>query len=201
VIDAPVSASARRYLAGSLPAVYLEDRQPHLSPDPFDVPEPFVVRWLGGLEQVLDPAVTLIDNFAWHLDAGLCPDDLVGVLLCWLGLEVAAELDPSVRRSLLRRAMALGRRRGTFAGLSELLGHVFGGPAQRVRLRIGVTHNGGVTHGDDPAERPRAAEPFVEVHCSVALTPEQEDTLRRLMDYACPAHAGWALRIGDAPAR
>jgi phage tail-like protein len=188
VIDAPVSASVRRYLTASLPAVFVEDERPSLAIDP--PVEPFVVRWLSGLELTLDPIVTLLDNFAWHLEAKLCPDGLVRELLCLLGLEIAADLDPAVRRSLLRRAIPLGRRRGTLAGLTELLGHAFGG------RQIRVTHSGRVTQGANPWERPPAAAPAVEVHCPLALSPEDEDALRRLVDYACPANVAWTLRIG-----
>jgi phage tail-like protein len=193
MIDAPVSASARGYLTNSLPAVFVDSERPSLAIVPHGPPpEPFVVRWLGGLEEVLDPVVTLIDNLAWHLDTRLCPDDLVRALLWWLGLEVAADLEPAVRRRMLHRAMALGRRRGTLAGLRELLGHAFGG------LKIEVTHSGRATQGADPRERPAAAPPRLVVRCPVALTVEQEHALRSLIGYGCPAHVGWTLEIGGS---
>jgi phage tail-like protein len=191
MIDAPASASVRGYLTTSLPAVYTDGERAALAVLASDAPpEPFVVRWLGGLEQVLDPAVTLLDNLAWHLDTRLCPDDLVRALLWGLGLEAAADLEPGARRNVLRRAMALGRRRGTLAGLRELLGHVFGG------MRIEVLHSGRATQGADPRERPDAVPPLLRVRCPAALSAEQEHALRSLIDYGCPAHVDWALEIG-----
>jgi phage tail-like protein len=191
VIDAPVSASARGYLTNTLPAVYTEDERPSFAIDRYDAPaEPFVVRWLGGLEQVLDPVVTLLDNLAWHLDADTCPDDLVLALLCWLGLEAVAGLEPEVRRRLLRRAMALGRARGTLAGLSELLAIAFDG------LGIRVTHSGTATQGPDPSERPKAHAPQVVVRSPHPLSAVQREALARLVNYACPAHVDWSLEIG-----
>lgn len=191
MIDAPASASERRYLTLSLPAVYVEDDQPRLTADRFaPAPEPFVVRWMGGLEQTLDPIVTLLDNFAWHLDAGLSPDDFVRALLCWLGIEVAEDLEPAICRSVLRSAMPLGRARGTLAGLERLLELVLGD------VEIRLTHTGGATQGADPRERPPAPVPGLDVECPEALTREQENLLRRVLDYACPAHVGWTLRIG-----
>jgi hypothetical protein len=91
---------------------------------------------------------------------------------------------------VLRRAMALGRRRGTLAGLRELLGHAFGG------LKIEVTHSGRATQGADPRARPQAAAPQLVVRCPAPLTAGQEDALRSLIDYGCPAHVDWTLRIG-----
>jgi len=194
MIDAPASASERRYYSQSLPAVWVEDDRPRLTADRFaPVPEPFVVRWLGGLEQTLDPIVTLLDNFAWHLDPALSPDDVVRALLCWLGIEVAEDLEPAVCRSVLREAMALGRSRGTLAGLKRLLELVLGD------VEVHLTHTGGATQGADPRERPSAPAPALDVLCPEALTREQESLLRRVLDYACPAHVGWTLRIGAGP--
>jgi phage tail-like protein len=191
MIDAPASASARGYLTATLPAVYTESERSLLAAlAHHPAPEPFVVRWLRGLEEVLDPTVTLLDNLAWHLDTRLCPDDVVAELLRWLGLEAATHLDPDAQRGMLRRAMALGRRRGTLAGLRELLGHAFGG------LRIEVTHSGRATQGADPHARPQAPPPRLVVQCPATLTAEQEDALRSLIDYGCPAHVDWTLRTG-----
>jgi phage tail-like protein len=193
VTDAPASASARDYLTGTLPAVYLEDDRPSLAPDvALPSPEPFVIRWLQGLEQVLDPAVALLDNLAWHFDPETCPDDLGRELLCWLGLEVAADLEPDARRRLLRRAMAIGRRRGTLAGLRELLELAFEDPG------ITVAHSGRATRDRDPAAPPPAATPpRVTVSCAGPLAPARELALRRLVDDACPARVEWTLEIGE----
>ena len=191
MIDAPASASARGYLTATLPAVYTESERPSLPAAVYGpAPVPFAVRWLRGLEEVLDPTVTLLDNLAWHLDPRLCPDDVVRELLRWLGLEAAADLDPAAQRSMLPRAMALGRGRGTLAGLRELLGHAFGG------LGIEVTHSGRATQGADPHARPAAAPPRLVVRCPAILTAGQEAALRSLIDYGCPAHVDWTLRIG-----
>jgi phage tail-like protein len=190
MIDAPASASVRGYLTSTLPAVYTEGDRTSIAFAAQPPPEPFVVRWLRGLEEVLDPTVTLLDNLAWHLDTRLCPDDVMRELLGWLGLEAAADLEPGARRSILRRAMALGRRRGTLAGLRELLGHAFGG------LGIEVTHSGRATHGADPRARPQAPPPRLVVRCPQPLSAGQEAALRSLIDYGCPAHVDWTLRIG-----
>jgi phage tail-like protein len=190
---APPSASARGYLTGTLPSVYTQDERPSLAIDWRMAPaEPFVVRWLNGLEQVLDPVVALVDNLAWHFDSDLAPDDLVREMLIWLGLGVAADLEPEARRRVLRRAIPLGRGRGTLAGLRELLAHAFGA------LRIEVTHSGRATRGPDPLERPAAAPPRLEVRCRAgAPTPEQEVALRALVAYACPLQVEWTLEIGE----
>jgi phage tail-like protein len=192
VIDAPASASARGYLARTLPSVYTEDEGPSLGPGGGREPqEPFVVRWLSGLEQVLDPAVTLIDNLAWHVDARTAPDDVVLALLYWLGFQAATELDPGIRRSLLRRAMAYGRMRGTLAGLRELLGHAF------PEIRFEVTDTAQATQGDDPDARVPAPPPQLTVRCPAPLSARAESSLRRLVEESCPVHVRWTLEIGE----
>ncbi len=189
----PPTASARGYLTGTLPSVYTAAERASLAIDWRAPPtEPFVVRWMTGLEQVLDPVVALIDNLAWHFDPRLSPDDLVVEMLRWLGLGVAADLEPEARRRVLRRAIPLGRRRGTLAGMRELLAHAF------PELRIEVTHSGRATRGNDPRARPDAPAPRLEVRCRAgAPTPELEVALRRLVDYACPMQVEWTLEIGE----
>ena len=191
MIDAPPSASARGYLTRSMPAVYREhDGSPALADIGLPSPEPFVVRWLQGLEQVLDPVVTLLDNLAWHFDPETCPDDIGRELLRWLGLEAAADLEPDARRRVLRRAMAICRKRGTLAGLGELLTLAFEDPGIEVR------HTGRATWDRDPRARPPAApEPRVSVSWPGSLPPARELALRRLVDDACPAHV--TLEIGE----
>lgn len=192
MIDAPASASARGYLTRTLPSVYTEDEGPSFGPGGAGQrQEPFVVRWLSGLEQVLDPAVTLIDNLAWHADARTAPDDIILAFLCWLGLDAAADLDPDVRRSLLRRAMAYGRMRGTLAGLRELLGHAFPG------IRFELTQTAQATQGDDPQERVSAPAPRLTVRCPETLSARAESSLRRLVEESCPVHVRWTLEIGE----
>jgi phage tail-like protein len=144
--DAPATASARRYLSRGLPAVYRE-------PEVWGGPDPFVVRWMAGLEEVLDPTVALIDNLAWHLDARLAPEEIVRMLLRWLGLFASAELPEMRARYVLERAERITRMRGTMDGIRLALETAF------PELEFDITDGARFTEGDDPYTRPDVPEP------------------------------------------
>jgi phage tail-like protein len=140
---APASATARGYLREGLPAVYLDLDDPRAG-------EPFAARWMTGLEEVLDPIVTLVDNLAWHLDPRLAPEPLVRMLLSWLGLIAAVDLPIDGARRVLMRAESVAARRGTLRGLREVLTLAF--PDLEFELR----QEARFTVGDDPAVCPDA---------------------------------------------
>jgi phage tail-like protein len=215
---APASASARAYLSGGLPAVYRDPvgavRDAVLDPAGLDpagrdaaaldaaAHDPFAVRWMRGLEQVLDPAVTMIDNLAWHLHPDLAPEPIVRLLLHWLGLLAAVDLPIDGARAVLMHAESVARRRGTLAGLQEILG--LGFPDLDFQLRQQATF----TEGDDPYERRVAPEPFLDVEYAYrerpdarhTLSPAVEQTVRRLIEIRLPAGVPYALRVRGAAA-
>ncbi|TWF95509.1 phage tail protein [Saccharopolyspora dendranthemae] len=97
-----------RYPLGTLlPAMYAEDD--------------FAQRFTAGLDQVLAPILSTLDNLAHYFDPRVTPADFAG----WLAEWVAVELDPAwpleLRRAVLRRAVELHRQRGTAHGLVDLL--------------------------------------------------------------------------------
>ncbi len=104
---APPAASERRRLRGSLPEIY-EDGD-------------FGMRFLFGLEQVLDPIIATLDSLPALFHAELAPDHALAGLAAWLGVEDVEGLPPGARREALRRAGELGRLRGTRAGLQLAL--------------------------------------------------------------------------------
>jgi phage tail-like protein len=215
--QAPPSASARAYLSRGLPAVYRDARRRGPSPDGgwraggADAAgnrdgdgDALAVRWMRGLEQVLDPTVTLIDNLAWQLHPDLAPDDIVRVLLCWLGLGAAAELPIDGARRVLIRAEFVGRRRGTLRGLHEVL--ELGFPDLRFDLRQSATF----TEGDDPLQVRIAPAPLLVVHGTrrppvaaqqdeppqpdrSAFTPAEDRVIRELIEVRLPVHVPYVL--------
>ena len=148
--DAPATASARRYLSRGLPAVYRE-------PEVWGAPDPFVVRWMAGLEEVLDPTVALIDNLAWHLDARIAPEEIVRMLLRWLGLFASAKLPAMRARFVLEQAEAITRLRGTMDGLRLALSSAY------PELEFDISDGARFTDGDDPYTRPEAPAPLLKV--------------------------------------
>ncbi len=109
------AASARRYLRGSLPAVYSESPRGQV---------PTVMVLLEELERVLDPVVILLDNLASHLEPATAPTELIDFLLEMVGAPVDETLLPQARRGLAADDAQIARRRGTRGGLQLALEHV-----------------------------------------------------------------------------
>src|SRR5437588_3522917 len=72
----PPVASARAYLREGLPAIYQD-------PD-----GNFGLRFLGGLETLLDPIVGTLDVLHAYVDPDLAPRDWLELLAAWLGVQV-----------------------------------------------------------------------------------------------------------------
>lgn len=191
--DVPPSASARGYLRSGLPAIYREPAVPGTGP-------PFAMRWMGGLEEVLDPTVTLLDNLAWHLDPRLAPEPIVRLLLGWLGLHAAARLPIEGARRVLVEAELVARRRGTLAGLRHVLGLAF------PELDFDVRQSASFTEGSDPHERRMAPAPFLAIHCTrspdpddlTPLEPARERALRDLIVARLPVAVPYLLYLPGA---
>src|SRR3954453_21986613 len=69
----PEVASSRGYLRRGLPSIYTE--------------EDFGMRFLAGLEEVLDPIVGMLDGLSAHFDPDLAPRQVLDLLSAWLGVD------------------------------------------------------------------------------------------------------------------
>ena len=169
----PDAASAREYLRGSLPAVYRD------SPAGTDR-DPFVLRFLQALEEVLDPAVATIDQLAAHLDMSLAPPEVVRLVGEWLGIDLDPGLRPVVHRRLVRRATEITRTRGTLFGMGMVLElscpeHVFE-----------VSDSGGVTVSTTSQGSRPAGPRFVTVVCPSSLHARDVGVVRRVVEEVKP---------------
>lgn len=152
-------------LLGMMPGVYLEDD--------------LACRLVAAFDEALAPVFLALDNLAAYLDPELAPSDF----LRWLGRWVAAVDDPELpearRRALVAGAVALHARRGTAAGLAELVELVTGwAPA--------IEESGGAAWSTSPgADPPGGSRPGV-----VVRVPEDADRrlLQIVLDGCCPAH-------------
>lgn len=108
-------------LGAFLPAIYqlkhpfegMEDRAALL----FDEP-PFVMRWTEGLDLILAPIFSSLDNFEAYLDPGVAPLDFLDWLGTWMGLIIDETWPIERRRTFVSQANALYRMRGTPKGLA-----------------------------------------------------------------------------------
>jgi phage tail-like protein len=173
--DSPPVAVTRRVLRSRLPAVYQEND--------------FGLRFVGGLEGVLDPVFALLDSLPAHLDPDLAPQDVLDLLAGWLGVEVDESWPEKRRRELVRLAGDLARHRGTQAGLELALRASF----PDVPLRI--VDSGSVAFAADPGELPKAKKPHFDVYCDESLEEKELARVAATIEQLKPVHVDYRLRV------
>jgi phage tail-like protein len=172
--DTPPVASSRAYLRGGLPAVYQESD--------------FGMRFIGGLESVLDPIVAVLDALPAHFDPDHAPRDILGLLAAWLGVDLDESQDIRHQREMVRRAADLGRKRGTVAGIELALELAF--PDVPVR----VEDQGGVRWSLDnhPVEAPP---PSFVVYCDKPVGEDVQAAIARCIEQHKPVGTSYRLRV------
>jgi phage tail-like protein len=169
-------------LGPALPAVYQEDQ--------------FVQAFLTGLDDVLAPVVSTIDNFDAYIDPHLAPDDFLEWLGSWVGIAIDESWDTARRREIVARAVELYRLRGTAAGLGQQVEIHTGGTVE-------IVENGGSAWSiDSGGELPGSPKPLVVVRVHVD-DPKALDPLRidALVAAAKPAHVEHRVEIVKRGAR
>ena len=105
-------------LGSFLPALFQEDD--------------FTQRWTAGLDMVLAPIFSSLDNFEAYLDPMLTPADFLDWLGTWMGLVADETWDVERRRTFVSEANALYRMRGTPRGLAAHVQIFTGGEVEIV---------------------------------------------------------------------
>ena len=172
--ETPKVASSRAYLRGGLPAVYQESD--------------FGMRFIGGLEELLDPIVAVLDALPAHFDPDHAPRDILSLLAGWLGVDLDESQDLRHQREMVRQSAELGRRRGTVSGLELALKLTF----PDVPLRI--EDQGGVRWSLD--QRPVEAPPpsFV-VYCDKPVGEDVQARIARCIEQHKPVGTAYRLRV------
>ena len=163
-------------LGPRLPAVYQEDQ--------------FAQALLDGLDEVLAPIISTLDNLEAYLDPSLAPDDFLGWLGNWVGIAIDESWDMERRREVVARAVEMYQLRGTAAGLGQQVEIHTGGTVE-------IVENGGTAWSIDPGgELPGSPKPLVVVRVHVD-DPKALDPLRidALVAAAKPAHVEHRIEI------
>ena len=170
----PPVASSRAYLRGGLPAVYQESD--------------FGMRFIGGLEELLDPIVAVLDALPAHFDPDHAPRDILNLLAAWLGADLDEGQDMRHQREMVRRAADLGRKRGTVAGMELALKLAY----PDVPLRI--EDQGGVRWSLDqhPVDAPP---PSFVVYCDKPVQEEVQAGIARCIEQHKPVGTSYRLRV------
>jgi phage tail-like protein len=170
----PPVASSRAYLRSGLPAVYQESD--------------FGMRFIGGLEELLDPIVAVLDALPAHFDPDHAPRDILSLLASWLGVDLDESQEIRHQREMVRRAADLGRKRGTVAGMELALKLAY----PDVPLRI--EDQGGVRWSLDqhPVEAPP---PSFVVYCDKPIPEEVQAGVARCIEQHKPVGTAYRLRV------
>jgi len=172
---APPAAAARRLLRDGLPAVYLDGD--------------FTMRFLGSLEEQLDPIVATLDSLVGLISPETAPAHVLRLEAAWLGLVVDEGLPAGVCRELIRNAAELTRRRGTAGGLALLLSITF------PELRLEVEDGGCVTFAGGP---PASSDVHrFRVLARGGITADQRSQVTAVIERERPAHVSYEL-VGPA---
>jgi phage tail-like protein len=182
---APATVSVRRHLRNGVPDIYRRDAVARR-----DQPPPFAMRFLHALEEVLDPIVATLDSLPAHLDVDLAPEHALAGLATWLGVDEVESLPAASRREAVRQAGALGRLRGTRAGLELALELFF--PADTLRNE---DHGGVIVSAAVDAPPPPATAALFDVYCDQPLPPEMQMAVARCIERWKPVHAHYKLRV------
>ena len=170
----PQVASSRAYLRAGLPAVYQESD--------------FGMRFIGGLEELLDPIVAVLDALPAHFNPDHAPRDVLNLLAAWLGVDLDESQEIRHQREMVRRAADLGRKRGTVAGMELALSLAF----PDVPLRI--EDEGGVRWSLDqhPVDAPP---PSFVVYCDKPVAEEVQAGIARCIEQHKPVGTSYRLRV------
>jgi phage tail-like protein len=178
----PPVASSRAYLRGSLPSVYQDGD--------------FGMRFVGALEEMLDPIVAVLDALPAHFNPDHAPRDVLDLMAAWLGVDLDESQDLPAQRETVRQCAELGRRRGTVRGLELALALRF----PQVPLR--VEDEGGVRWTMDPKSKPEAApKPSFVVYCDKPVQESTQAAIARCIDEFKPVHTSYRLRVKKEAAK
>ncbi|MFD4871467.1 phage tail protein [Streptomyces sp. NPDC058412] len=166
-----------------LPALYADDD--------------FAQRFTAGLDTVLAPVFTTLDNLPSYFDPRLAPADFLPWLASWVGGIDDPRWPTALRREAVARAVELHRWRGTRRGLIEALRLVLGVSAE-------VSGDGAATWSrtagaDLPP--PPADEVLIRVwprHEGAAYAVDA-DRVRALVRTLCPVHTVCRVEVLPGP--
>jgi phage tail-like protein len=175
--ETPAVASTRAYLRNGLPSLYQDGD--------------FGMRFVGALEELLDPIVAVLDALSAHFDPNHAPRDILELLAAWLGVDLDESQDIRHQREMVRRAAELGRRRGTVKGLELALALHF------PELPLRVEDNGGVFYETRPAPADNRAASFV-VYCDRPVEENVQAGIARCIEQYKPVHSTYRLRVKAA---
>ncbi len=176
-IETPPVASTRAYLRNGLPALYQDGD--------------FGMRFVGALEELLDPIVAVLDGLSYHFDPNFSPPDILELLAAWLGVDLDETQDIRHQREMVLRSAELSRKRGTVKGMELALRLHF----PEVPMRI--EDNGGVIWHGRPGPKEKPSSSFI-VYCDIPVDETVQAAIARCIEQYKPVHSTYRLRVKAA---
>lgn len=163
-------------LGETLPALYREDL--------------FTQELCAGLDEVLAPVLSTLDNLPAYLDLTTAPDDMLPWLAHWVGMSLEADLPAQRQRELLRAAAGLQGWQGTVRGIQLAVEALFGVTAE-------IEESGGATWSTNPdAALPGDAAPAVLVRVRAEDgRPLEADRVDAVVGAMMPAHVPHRVQV------
>ncbi|MGW7471954.1 phage tail protein [Streptomyces cyaneofuscatus] len=179
---AAVPGLPSRYPIGALlPALYADD----------DLAQ----RFTAGLDTVLAPVLSTLDNLPAYFDPALAPADFLPWLATWVGAGIDPGWPPELQRAVLARAVELHRWRGTRRGLVEHLRLCFG-------VHADVRDGGGVAWSPEPGTAlppPPTGELLVRVWPVAPGVTVDANRVQEVVTASCPVHLTCRVEILPGP--
>ncbi|MFI8894038.1 phage tail protein [Streptomyces paradoxus] len=153
-------------------------------------------RFVGGLDDVLAPILSVLDCLDTYFRPSLAPLDFAQWLGSWVGAETEGDEPESLLRAAVAAAAYLHRIRGTRRGLSEAVRLAFG-------VEPEITESGGASWDARPlGPFPGAPRPHLHVHLRLpAPTTADRHRLDTLVSAARPAHMPYTVQVTATPER
>jgi phage tail-like protein len=150
--------------------------------------DPFVLRYVAGLDDVLAPVLVALDCLWAYFDPRLTPPDFLSWLAGWVGVAADQGWSHDRRRALVMQAAELYRWQGTAVGLSA-----------HIRLSTGtepeIADPGGVSWSQTPLG-PLPGEDGGEIVVRVpAATVGEIAELEAILEAAKPAHIRHRIEV------
>ena len=150
------------------------------------------MRFVGALEELLDPIVAVLDGLHYHFDPNHAPPDILELLAAWLGVDLdeTQDIKPPARDGRCGPRSS-SRRRGTVRGIELALKLHF----PEVPMR--VEDNGGVIWHGRPGPEEKPSSSFI-VYCDIPVDETVQAAIARCIEQYKPVHSTYRLRVKAA---
>ena len=151
----------------------------------------FAQRFTEGLDDVLAPILSTLDNLSAYFDPRTAPEDFLEYLATWVGIYLQGSWSLERRREVVRGAVGIHRHRGTARGIRAAVATV-------LDAAVEVRESGAVAWSRRPgADLPGSPDPELVVRVDLPeLSALEMRRLDELVSLVKPAHVPHRIEVG-----